>query len=68
MLSENLQHGIGGDEATQASVPHGSQILAVGFVEGDGKPVIAQPLGCTIGGQARSKRLCVLDATRLNGK
>jgi len=68
MLSENLQHGIGGNEAAQACVPHGSQVLAVGFVEGDGKPVFVQPFGWTIGGQTRSKRSCVRDATRLNGK
>ena len=68
MLSENLQHGIGGDEPAQACVPHGSQVLAMGFIEGDGKPVFVQPFGCTIGGQARSKSLCVLDSTRLNGK
>ena len=35
MLSEDLQHGIGGDEAAQACVPHGSQVLAVDFIEGD---------------------------------
>ena len=68
MLSENLQHRIGGDEATQACVPHGSQVLAVGFIERDGKTPLIQPFGCTIGGQACSKGLCVLDATRLNGK
>ena len=68
MLSEDLQHGIGGDEATQACVPHGSQVLALGFIQGDGKPVFVQPFGCTIGGQTRSKRLCILGATRFNGK
>ena len=55
MLSENLQHGIGGDEASQACVPHCSQVLGVSFIQGDGKTVFVQPFGCTIGSQARSK-------------
>ena len=68
MLSEDLQDGISGDETTEAGVPHGPQVLAVGFIERDGKTPFIQPFGCTIGGQACSKGLCVLDATRLNGK
>ncbi len=68
MLSENLQHRISGDKAPQPCIPHGSQVLAVGFIQGDGKPSLIQPLGLTIGGQAGSEGLCVFDAARLDEK
>jgi len=55
MLSENLQHVVRGDEPSKPSVPHGSQILAGGFLKFNGERVLARPCGFAIGGEARSE-------------
>lgn len=68
MLSENLQDRIGRNEASQACVPHGSQVLTRRFVKVKRKAFITDPLGLAIGRKTSSKSLCVLVATRLNGK
>ena len=68
MLSEDLQDGIGCNEATQTGVPHGPEVFASGFVEFNGKRVVIFPRGLAVGCQTGSQCLGIGLATGLNEK
>jgi len=68
MLSEDLQHGVGGDEASEAGVPHGTQVFACEFIELGGESPLIEPLRFAIRCQTRCERTCVFWTTGLYGK
>jgi len=50
MLSEDLQDVVGGDQPAQTCVPHGTQVLAGGFLNASGEAVVG-PHDVSFGGQ-----------------
>ncbi len=68
MLSEDLQDGIGGDEATKTGVPHGSEVFAGDLVQFNGKRLLSLPGRLTIRCQACCEGLGIGEAPGLNLK
>ena len=68
MLSEDLQDGIGGDEATKTGVPHGSKVFAGDLVQFNGERLFILPGRLTIRCQACREGLGIGQTAGLNLK
>ena len=68
MLSEDLQDRIGGDQTSEAGVPHGSQVFAGRFVQFNRERLFTLPGRLTIRRQACREGLGIGQTAGLNLK
>jgi hypothetical protein len=45
MLSENLQHGVGRNQAAKTGIPHCSKVFARRFLKVNGELCVIKPFG-----------------------